>query len=560
MRRLCFNVKKEFVEEDHFLKLEKYDWGATNRLAEDYRNRFEAVKDWYEYDPDGITAMEQRAAWLDSHPHNNAHRGDLAYVLTHYNRKIGNAPEAFEQIQLLQRPESLVIVGGQQAGLFTGPLLVVYKAITIIRQAQAASARLKRPVIPVFWIAGEDHDFDEANHIHILTPDQEIAKIKLEAPSEVRTSVSRLRFEDWEDALSQLDASLLQTEFKAPLLEKIRQFGRESSTLSEYFARMMGWLFGRYGLVLLDSDDPELRKLEAPMFKSILDNRDQLTQAYMGAASGIGQAGYDALAEVSETSVNLFVFDDTGERILLQRDGERFADRKRERFFSYGQLEIWLETEPHRFSNNVLTRPLMQDYLFPVLGTVLGQAEIAYWGLTKRAFPLFGMQMPILVGRNGFTVVEGTVAKHMDKFALSFDDVVRRFDERKSSWLKEQDSLGLEDRFNEAKSRFRELYEPILEAVGSINPGMVKLGETNMQKVLEQMEFLQARATDAHQSQFDAALRQLDRIRLSLYPLVKPQERIFNVLAFLNKYGDAWLHELIGVPFENDGGHRLLYL
>lgn len=542
------------------LKLEPYHWESGQVIAEDYLRHFERVQELYEYNPWNEESWHARTRWLDEHPKAADHREKLVDVLHRFNKRMGNAPEAAEQIEKLRNPETAVIVGGQQAGLFGGSLLVIHKAISIIQAARNASDVLGRPVIPVFWIAGEDHDFDEVSHLYTLSPEPSVEKIKLETPVGPRTSVSRLRISDWQDVLDAVDRSLNSSDFKAGIMNKIQDFTETSETLTDFFGKMMAWLFGSYGLVLMDSDDPELRKLEGGFFTRLLKEQEAMSEALLAGKAQVEAKGYTPQAEVYKENANLFLFDDAGDRILLQRDGETFTDKKKERSYTTQQLEEWAEKEPERFSNNVMTRPLMQDYLFPVLASVLGHGEIAYWSLIRKEFHALDMQMPILLPRNGYTLVEGTIRKHMAKFELSLDDVIHHFDERKEKWLKLQDTLGLEEHFAKVKEGFQELYQPLLEAISAINPGMAKLGDVNYLKIVEQIEFLENRATEAHASQFDAAIRQLERIRLSLYPLDKPQERVYNVLAYLNKYGDSWLQELLQIPQDCNGSHKIVYI
>ncbi|SHE10448.1 Uncharacterized protein conserved in bacteria [Chlamydia abortus] len=540
------------------MKLEPYERKAGQPLAEDYEHHFERVRDIYEYNVWDETSWERRAAWLDQ-PRLSANRTELVHNLIRYNDKLGNEPESFESLELLRRPETLVIVGGQQAGLFTGPLLVIYKAATIIQAARHAAERLNRPVVPVFWIAGEDHDFDEVNHTYVLTQQMQVQKLKLDNPSGGRTSVSRLVIDNWEDALTQLDHSLIDTEFKAPLLEKLMELAGKSSTLSEFFGRIMAWLFGKHGLVLLDSDDPGIRKLEGPMFARLLEKHAEVNKAALSGSEQVKNLGYIPQAEAHPDSAHLFVFEENGERVLLYRGGDGLTDRKQERRYDLAQLVELASQSPERFSNNVMTRPLMQDYLLPVLGAVLGPGEIAYWGMTRPIFDTMGMQMPILLPRREHTLLEGTIQKHMDKFGLTLDDVQHRFEEKKQEWLREKDELRLEERFAEVKEQFSKLYRPLLETVGSINPGMAKLGQANEQKILEQIEFLETRSTEASLAQHEAAIRQLERIRLTLFPLGRSQERVYNIFSYLNKYGTDWLDELVRQPLSLRPVHSIIY-
>jgi bacillithiol synthase len=302
-----------------------------------------------------------------------------------------------------------------------------------------------------------------------------------------------------------------------------------------------------------------LRKLEGPMFERMLEKREAVNLHVREASRAVEGMGYVPQAEQAEGSVNLFFFDSRGERVLLQEANGVITDRKRTFSMSGDEALRLVREEPERFSNNVMTRPVMQDYVLPTLAVVLGPGEIAYWALTKETFHEFGFRMPILVPRLEFTLVEGSIQKNMDKFQLSYDDVMDRFDEKRSEWLAGQGQQETEELFAETKRKFEELYGPVVDAVAALNPGLAKLGETNRQKILEQIEFLRVKASDAMEQKFSSGLRQLDRIRLSLAPLSKPQERVYNVFAYLNKYGEGWIDELIQLSYENDGKHRLVY-
>lgn len=543
------------------MRLERYRSVSGQPITRDYIANYAAVASLYEYNPWEAQSEEARADWLDREDRPQADRAALVRVLREYNARIGNnSAAASELLDALEDKRTLVVVGGQQAGLFTGPLLVLYKAITIINEAKTAAARLGRKVVPVFWIAGEDHDVDEVNHTYILTDSLSVQKIKLNAAPETKCSVSRWNVpaEAWDDAIAQLDQTLMNTEFKPELIERLRSICADSSTLSDQFAKIIAWLMGEYGLLLVDSDDPALRKLESGLFRSIVERNAELSDTLMAAKQRLESFGYKAQTELAPEQAHLFVFHN-GERLLLGRGEDGFSDRKGTVRLSEDELAQLAASEPERLSNNVMTRPLMQDYLFPVLSTVLGPSEIAYWGLLRSAFELYGLRMPIIVPRYEFTLLEGTIQKQMTKYGLDFDDVVKRLAEKQSAWLEAQGSLQVDQLFEEAKEQFEQLYNPVVEAVSGLNPGLRKLAETNKQKIAEQMAFLQARAGDAFRSQHDSALRQWERIRLSVLPQGKPQERVYNGFQYLAKYGHSWLGELLESPLERDGIHRIVY-
>ncbi|MWC27453.1 bacillithiol biosynthesis cysteine-adding enzyme BshC [Paenibacillus sp. MMS18-CY102] len=546
-----------------------YEFPSSQPLSEAYGKRTDSRLDslLHSGHPSVKQAWLARAERLDQSAGMRVPASNAAEALRSYNARIGMSPETESQLDVIEQG-AYVVVGGQQAGLWTGPLLVIHKAVTVISAAKHASSILGKPVVPVFWIAGEDHDWDEANHIAVSS-EQGVRKLAVARPEGPRTSVSRtaLGLEAWEAAISDLEGQLSGSEFKEPMLEKLRSWIGEGVTLSDVFARILAWLFGKEGLVLLEADDAALRRVESPMFRRMLSDNDALEAAYAEAGKQVQALGYSTQAAAVPGCANLFLFrpesqgaGQAGDRVLLYKRDGGFTDKKGEAFWSSDELLALAESNPEQFSNNVLTRPIMQDYVLPVLGAVLGPGEIAYWAQTGEAFRRCGMEMPILVPRMSFTLVEGTVAKHMDKYGLTFEDVAVRFEERKQAWLAEQDRFDIANRFAEVKREFTALYEPVVELAAEVQAGLKALGTTNMNKIVEQIAFLEARTTDAFRKSNEASIRHWDRIGAALWPAGKPQERVLNMTAYWNRYGSSWLEKLLELPYDPNGGHRIVYL
>ncbi|WP_308638903.1 bacillithiol biosynthesis cysteine-adding enzyme BshC [Paenibacillus silvisoli] len=499
-----------------------------------------------------------RLRWLKEHADKRVDAGQLADTLKAYNDRFNGDAAAAANIEAI-RSGAPVIVTGQQAGLWTGPLLVLHKAVTAISAAREASAATGTPVVPVFWIAGEDHDWDEANHAFVRDEAPALSKLAVQRPKGARTAVSRtaLTQEALAAAVEQLAAALPDAAFKPELIEALRTYAEQSETLSELFAHLLGWLFGKAGLVLMDADDARIRQLEAPMFGRMLRQNDELEAAYARGANALQELGFSAQADVAPGSANLFLFDED-ERVLLYKENGAFRNRKGTKSWTPEQLLGWTENEPQRFSNNVLTRPIMQDYVLPVLAAVLGPGEIAYWALTGEAFRVLEMDMPIILPRMSFTLIEDRVAKHLDKYGLSFEDVASRYSERRAAWLKERDEAGIEEGFAAAAAGVEALYEPLRSLTTGVQNGLGDLTENNLRRMKEQLQYLEKRTKDAHAKKFDSALRQLDWLALSLWPEGKPQERVLNMTDFYNRYGRGWVDKLLEMPCDKQGGHYLM--
>lgn len=546
------------------MKTEPYTLPSAQLLTEAYTHQTDAqLAHIFGYYPGNEQDWHKRLASLQQEERLRAPKDKLAEVLREYNRNLMAGDAAMHAIDLIAEGAP-VIVGGQQAGLWTGPLLVIHKAVSIVGAAKKASDLLGKRVVPVFWIAGEDHDWDEVNHTYLISAEQELKKLTIARSAEPRTSVSRtiITAEQWAEQLQNLDQALPGSEFKEELMQRLEEMAERSHSLSDMFANIMSHLFRDEGLVMMDADYSGIRQLESSMFAWMINQNDELEHAYAAAARQVGELGYPLQAELSEGSMNLFMFHPelNGERVLLYKQEERIADRKGRFELTKEQLLQVAKETPELLSNNVLTRPLMQQFLFPVLGTVLGPGEIAYWAITAEAFRKAGMELPIIVPRSSFTLVEGIVAKNMAKYELSFEDVLERFEERKAAWLKEQDNLNLAEQFERVKEQFKSSYEPIINTAASIQPGLAKLGDTNMSKILEQITYMEQKTIDAHNKQYEASVRQLDRIRLSIMPSGKLQERMLTMAGYWNRYGEEWLQELLEQPYDLCGGHQIAYL
>ncbi|MBP1999211.1 bacillithiol biosynthesis cysteine-adding enzyme BshC [Paenibacillus shirakamiensis] len=528
-------------------------------LAEALISDFDAVRHLYTGSALETESWTARAQWLHEHEDQRINRKALVEKLRLYNQQHNPASEVEDALDLLERKETLVISGGQQSGLFTGPLLVIYKAMTIIQAARQASHELSIPVVPIFWIAGEDHDWEEVNHAYFLDSALDVERIRIVKDQLNKNSVGYTSVEksEWRSALQQLADLLPDSEHKQGLLHQLEDAVAKSATLTDCFAKLMGLWFGKYGLILLDSSDPELRQLESEVFEQIIIKNDELEVAYKKSAAQLQEQGIDPQADVAEDAANLFYIYE-GQRLLLFKKEGRFEDRKGIISLSKEELIEESQLHPERFSNNVLTRPLMQDMLLPVLGTVLGDGEIAYWALTGQAFHVMGLQMPLLLPRMSFTIMEPKVQRHMKQYGFSFVEARQHFKELRQTWLTSQEPVPIDTRFAELKGDIEQLYTPLIQELGSMEKGLSRIGDANLHRILQQVDYLRDKSAQAMEHKHEAVLRQWDRVQQSLFPQDSLQERVYNVFTYLNRYGPNWIDSMMELPYLTAIEHRII--
>lgn len=536
-------------------------------LADAYIGRRDsALEALFGYHPADGLSWRRRLDYLKGSADRRAGSTELAGALRAFQQPLGLSEPAERNLERLA-DGAPVVVGGQQAVLWTGPLMILYKAVTIVQAARAASERLGVPVVPVFWIAGEDHDWDEACLACLPSPLDApgLRRLAVPRPSGAATSVSRTRLSAGavEAALAELEAGLADTPFKPELLRSLRARAAGCGTLTELFAAMLSDLFADEGLLLADADHPALRRLEGPMFRRLAESSGPLAEAYAASSRRVEALGYAAQAEAAEDAANLFLFAEApraGERLLLQRAGGRFRDRRGLVSLTESELLELAESQPERLSNNVLTRPLMQDYLFPVLSTVLGPGEIAYWAQTSGGFEHLGMQMPIVTPRLSFTLLEPHAAKTMARYSLELEQVAAGLGGVKAELLDRQGAEDIRKSFGQALQAMREAYLPALAVAAGQERGLELLGRTNWERIAREIGYMEAKTLQALENRERAELDRLTGLELSAAPEGRPQERVLASVYFMNRYGRGWLDRLLAEPYEPCAEHGVMRL
>jgi hypothetical protein len=309
-------------------------------------------------------------------------------------------------------------------------------------------------------------------------------------------------------------------------------------------------MFGHHGLLMLDAADPAVRKLESDMFTQLFSRRSELSASFGEASEQMRALGYAESVKLQPGQAHLFLEND-GQRQMLfdvfdsQTNQSFLSDRQHSFRMTEAELFGIATEQPYRLSNNVLTRPLMQQFLLPVIGVVLGRAELAYWSLLPRAFEQLDMAFPIPVLRHEFTIIEPPIERALAKTGLTFSKVTSEYESAKTEWLQSQGVDEWKSHFSYLKQTVTDLYSPLLQQLDNLNAGIAQLGRQNLEKVIEQMQFLEKRTLSAAEQRHDTFLKQWGRLHQALYPLGKPQERVYNVVAYVNRNGREWLDHLL---------------
>ncbi|WP_414053989.1 bacillithiol biosynthesis cysteine-adding enzyme BshC [Macrococcus equi] len=470
----------------------------------------------------------------------NGLEASLSQVIHEYMSKFDLSDAQLENISLLKAGHK-VVIGGQQAGLFVSPLYTIHKIISIIVLAKEQSLKLGTNIIPVFWIAGEDHDFGEVNHLNVYSSDHYIQKIKYHTQDEVTDSVSTLNFEQsaLKYTIDQFISNLNETKNTKSIQALLNEL---PENWTDHFQYIIHTLFKEYGLLLIDSQNKTLRNLETDILVWMFDHHESIDRAFREGQEKMFSL-IDEKQIITDTNVHLFMSFE-GKRQLIQSEGGKYILPKSNKVFTKAEIRAMIQAAPHLFSNNVVTRPLMEEMLFNTLAFIGGPSEIKYWGELKQVFEFANVEMPLVVPRMRITYTDDKIIKDMQRFDISFEDLFNRgIDFYSLKYLNSRENPLL---ISQIQSTIRSL-ETQFESMQllDISEETKRLLRDNLNYHYRQFDYLKKRYDQELKSKYETDFKALNAIGNSLNPHNGLQERIMHPLQLINRYHFGIFDEVI---------------
>ncbi|WP_096154735.1 MULTISPECIES: bacillithiol biosynthesis cysteine-adding enzyme BshC [Bacillus] len=527
-------------------------------FASDYMKEKKELLDFFSYNPFSPNVYRERFEELLNRQYNN--RMELSTYLHKWNSKYNASLETLRNVERLNDEQSVVVIGGQQAGLLTGPFYTISKIISIIQLAKEQEESLQVPVIPVFWIAGEDHDFQEINHLFV-SDHHKIRKASFKDKTAGKKMISELSInkDELNNWVREIFAYYQETEHTNDLLKMVERAVEQSNTYVDFFAYLITALFANEGLVLLNAADPELRELEKKHFHLLLENHQNITNEVLHVQEKLFALSYKPMLEVQGDSTNLF-FHDNGERNLLYwNDEDRNFFTADGKIFEEQELKGLLEQSSALFSNNVVTRPLMQDLLFPTLAFIAGPGEVAYWGELKGAFSSLALTMPPVVPRLHFTILERSVHSTLNELEVSLQEALEHgVKEKQKAILNELELKEMENQLQEFYSKYKLLHKELGEFGSNFTPNLQSSFHKNWAYIDKQFNYMTRLMEKSAYEKHENLMKKYERVQNALRPNGTPQERTWNVFYFLNIYGLDFLNAICSLTLKHDGMHKVL--
>lgn len=495
--------------------------GVLNTLVMEYLSKNPKLRPFYSYSPD----KEGFSQLLKTDLYKQLDRKKLSQILQAQHLLVTNGTEASAlNIEKLNQAKTLTVTTGHQLCLFTGPLYFIYKIFSTINLAEKLKQEFPDfDFVPVYWMASEDHDFEEVNHFNAVGK-------TITWKSEQSGAVGDFKTDELQSLLPQIKALLGRSENSDFLITLFENAYLKHKTLSDATRFLVNELFGAYGLVVLDGNDKGFKEQFKEEFKNDLFSHTAFDLVNQSIKE-LGDNNYHA--QVNPRSINCF-FIEAGVRTRIEKQGDTFNLVGTKRNFTKAELETIVETSPESISPNVVLRPLYQQKILPNIAYVGGPGELAYWLEFKRMFDSHGILFPILMPRNFVTVIDKATSTKIEKLHLSAEELYSsEQDLIKHIQIKQNAVFDL----NVEKEKLSAEYTKLLEKVSSIEKTLSGSVSAELKRSLNGLERITGKTNRAIRRKFETESRQIAEVKQHLFPSQVPQERVDNFSGLYLNFG-----------------------
>ena len=489
-------------------------------------------------------------------------RQKVCDALEAMNRRWGAGEATLDNIRLLRESDCIAVVSGQQAGLFTGPLYTIYKALSAVKLAGCLRQRNTKAV-PVFWIASEDHDFAEVAKAELIGRDCQLKHVEVSTDLHREGQpVGQVKLDQSIDAVvDQLFELLPNSEFAADMKALVKNAWQPGRGYADSFAVMMTSLLGRHGLIFLDPLDPELKRLAAPLYSEAARRAPEIAAAVEQRSKELEAAGYHAQVLASANSFPLFLLDDDGARRAVVRvENGKYKAKEIDAEYTAEELASMAHESPERFSPNVTLRAVVQDYLLPTIAYYGGAAEIAYFAQTAEVYRVLERPATPILPRASLTMIERHTGRVLEKYDLTLADFFEGLEPVMKRVVEEYLDAGTAKLFANAEQNVNHELDRLRQELESIDPTLANALDTGRKKINYQLDGLRTRFVRAQMNRDEAAHRQLQRAFDQIYPNKDLQERHINITSLLARHGAyviEWIYNAINL---GSNEHEVVYL
>ena len=501
---------------------------AFSAVVLDYISGKDQLKSFYKYTPD-FNGFHEAIK-------NRSFKADRAILVETLQRQYssGSTPDLVAtNIQLLADDRTFTITTGHQLNIFTGPLYFIYKIITAINLAKDLKQQFPDyNFVPVYWMATEDHDFEEINHVKI--EDRMLTWNKQAAGATGRL--------DTKDIIETLNAykGYLGIGKNGLMLSRLVEAAYTNNTkLSDATRELVDALFGEYGLVCVDADDHQLKK----QFSEIIyqDITEQNSFKFISESNTkLEELGHKP--QVNPREINFFYMTDQLRERIVEENG-LYKVMNTDISFEKDELQQEINNYPERFSPNVVMRPVYQEVILPNLAYIGGGAEVTYWLQLKTNFDHYKVDFPVLLLRNSALVIDSRSEAKMESLGISYKNLFSTKETLKNDWIKSHVHLQL--CLNDEERAIRAVFDQIKLNAYKIDKTLSQSADAAKNKALKLISGLEKKMLRAEKRKHTTSLAQIENLKDRLFPTGVLQERVLNIAPMYVMYGEDFIESLI---------------
>jgi bacillithiol biosynthesis cysteine-adding enzyme BshC len=519
----------------------------STQLFLDYVQDFERVRGFYP-----IAPRTAEIAGYKRPGYPAERRAHVAKVLERQNRSFGASQKTLDNIERLRNGAN-AIVTGQQVVLFGGPAFAIYKALTAVKLANELT-RFGREHIPIFWLATQDHDFAEVQHITLRSNQGQYEEFSVTSTAPAGTQVGEIKLGADAKIQAARAADFLGKGTASELLQHC--YGR-GETLGSSLGKLFAALFADYGLVLIDPRDSELAEVAAPLYESAIEHAPELTQELVARGKVLEEAGYHQQVKVTQNATLLFV-NENGIRtpVKLANGGFGIGNEK----ISAKHLSGRLCKGPGSFSGNALLRPVVQDFLLPTTAYVGGPSEVAYFAQASVVYEKLLSAATPIVPRFSVTLLDARDHRLLEEYRLPPVELLRHGNDLGEELSQRVLPADVSHRLGTAEREVKRSLAALRESIARLDSTLGDSAKHAESKMRYQLAKLRGRVARAQLRRSQELARHADILRSSVLPHGKLQEREIGGLSFIAQFGPDLLKRLYDALQAECFGHRFIQL
>ena len=503
------------------------------KLITDYLDELEQLGPFYKRFPNISSFGEQIDEKKKNYP--LPHRKILTRALTAQYEGFEITKQTKENIEALNHENCFTVVTGHQLNLFTGPLYFLYKIISTINLcSQLSKAYPDHKFVPVYWMATEDHDFDEINYFNFQGK-------KIQWNRDSSGGVGRLETLGLEAVYDTFKALVGNTASGRELLQLFREAYLENKNLTDATRQLANSLFGEQGLVIIDGDDRSLKELLIPYIKKDLQQNVSY-QAVYKTIELLSSASGSYKIQVNPREINYFYLKD-GLRERIVSENDEFIIRNTSVSFTAEEMMEEIEKYPERFSPNVIARPLYQEVILPNLCYIGGGGEIAYWLELKSSFDQQNISFPILLLRNSALVMSEKTRAKMTKLQISLEDIFMKQNSLINKKIREISNINID--FSDQRKYLHDQFADMYNIAEQTDPSFLGAVRAQEAKQLKGLDHLEKRLLKAQKRKLKDQVIRMTELQNQLFPNGTLQERMLNFSELYLECGSALIPNLI---------------